>query len=136
MIRGARVVAQQALMFSRLSGSVQRVLVNGAAGIVSLRPSGEPFSVMGFTIKSGKIVEIDVLGDPARPAGLICRYSKIDKQVYVAEVRVDGLKDRGCRCRPQLALSAFTPPLSSHSTKPVFRAQIRLKGGEGYSHPG
>ena len=64
--RGARAAAQQALMFSRLSGSVHRVLVNGAAGIVSLRPSGEPFSVMGFTIKSGKIVEIDVLGDPAR----------------------------------------------------------------------
>ena len=66
VIRGARAVAQQALMFSRLSGSVQRVLVNGAAGIVSLRPSGEPFAVMGFTIKSGKIVEIDVLGDPGR----------------------------------------------------------------------
>jgi len=69
VIRGARAVAQQALMFSRLSGSVHRVLVNGPAGIVSLRPSGEPFAVMGFTIKSGKIVEIDVLGDPAR----LCR---------------------------------------------------------------
>lgn len=66
VIRGAQAVAQQALMFSRLSGAVQRVLVNGAAGIVSLRPSGEPFSVMGFTIKSGKIVEMDVLGDSAR----------------------------------------------------------------------
>ena len=43
---------------------------------------------------------------PPGSAGLICRYSTIDKQVYVAELRVDGLKDRGCRCRPQLALSA------------------------------
>ena len=43
---------------------------------------------------------------PPGSAGLICLYSTIDKQVYVAELRIDGLKDRGCRCRPQLALSA------------------------------
>lgn len=65
-IRGARTVAEQALMFSRLAQSVQPVLVNGAAGIVSRLPSGEPFSVMGFIVRSNKIVEIDVLRDPAR----------------------------------------------------------------------
>ncbi len=39
----------------------------GAAGVVSTR-DGEPFSVMGFTVKGGEIVEIDVLADPVRPA--------------------------------------------------------------------
>jgi RNA polymerase sigma factor (sigma-70 family) len=65
-IRGARAVAEQASTFSRFAGSVQPVLVNGAAGIVSWLPGGQPFSVMGFTVKRGKIVEIHVLGDPAR----------------------------------------------------------------------
>jgi len=49
-LRGARVIAQQAMMFSKLAASVQPVLVNGAAGIVSWRPGGQPFSVMGFTV--------------------------------------------------------------------------------------
>jgi hypothetical protein len=65
-IRGARTVAEQALMFSRLAQSVQPVLVNGTAGIVSWLPGGQPFSVMGFTVRGSRIVEIDVLGDPAR----------------------------------------------------------------------
>lgn len=64
--RGARAVARQALAFSRLAGSAQRVLVNGATGIVSWRPDGQPFSVMGFIVKGGRIVEIDVLADPER----------------------------------------------------------------------
>jgi hypothetical protein len=65
-VRGARAVAEQALTFARLVGFVQPVLVNGAAGIVSWLPGGRPFSVMGFTVRRGKIVEIDVLADPAR----------------------------------------------------------------------
>jgi RNA polymerase sigma factor (sigma-70 family) len=64
--RGARAVAEQALTFSRLAGSAQRVLVNGTAGIVSWLPDGQPFSVMGFIVKGGRIVEIDVLADPRR----------------------------------------------------------------------
>jgi RNA polymerase sigma-70 factor (ECF subfamily) len=65
-VRGARAVAGQALTFSRLDLVVQPVLVNGAAGIVSWLPGRRPLSVMGFTIRLGKIVEIDVLADPAR----------------------------------------------------------------------
>ena len=65
-IRGAGIVAQQALMFSRLAEYVQPVQVNGAAGIISWLPDGRPFSVMGFTVRKGKIVQIDVLSDPAR----------------------------------------------------------------------
>jgi RNA polymerase sigma-70 factor (ECF subfamily) len=70
IVRGARAVAEQALMFSRLAEYVQPVLVNGAAGIVSWRPGGQPFSVMGFTVRNSKIVEINVLGDPERLARL------------------------------------------------------------------
>ena len=69
-IRGARTVAEQAIMFSRLAASAQPVLVNGAAGIISWLPDGQPFSVMGFTIQrqvdGNRIVAIDVFRDPAR----------------------------------------------------------------------
>ena len=68
LIRGARAVAEQARMFSQLelAASVQPILVNGVAGIVSWLPSGQPFSVMGFTVSQERIVEIIVLGDPER----------------------------------------------------------------------
>jgi RNA polymerase sigma-70 factor (ECF subfamily) len=59
-------VAEQALFYSRLAQSVQPVLVNGVAGIVSRLPGGQPFSVMGFTVRHGKIAEIDVFRDPER----------------------------------------------------------------------
>jgi RNA polymerase sigma-70 factor (ECF subfamily) len=69
-VRGAKAVAEQALIFSRLVESAQPVLVNGAAGIVSWLPGGRPFSVLGFTVRRGKVVEIDVLADPSRLAQL------------------------------------------------------------------
>jgi RNA polymerase sigma-70 factor (ECF subfamily) len=65
-VRGAQAVAEQALAFSRLAAAAQPIRVNGAAGIVSWLPGGQLFSVMGFTIKGGKIVEIDILADPER----------------------------------------------------------------------
>jgi hypothetical protein len=40
-------------------------LVNGAVGVVATL-DGEPFSVGGFTVRGGKIVEMDVLADPER----------------------------------------------------------------------
>ncbi len=64
-VRGAAAVAGQALTYSRLGLLVQPALVNGAAGAVSTR-DGEPFSVGGFTVRGGKIVEIDMLADPER----------------------------------------------------------------------
>jgi RNA polymerase sigma-70 factor, ECF subfamily len=63
---GARAVAEQALIFSRVTHSARAALVNGAAGIVSWLPNGQPFSVMGFTVRRGRIVEIDILADPTR----------------------------------------------------------------------
>jgi RNA polymerase sigma factor (sigma-70 family) len=73
-IRGARAVSEQTLTFSRLSPFVRPALVNGAAGVV-VAPRGRPFSVMGFTIRGGKIVEIDILADPAR-------LSRLDVSVF------------------------------------------------------
>jgi RNA polymerase sigma factor (sigma-70 family) len=67
--RGAEAVAGQALTFSRLGFPVRPALVNGAAGAVSTR-DGEPFSVVGFTVRGGTIVAIDILADPARLARL------------------------------------------------------------------
>jgi RNA polymerase sigma-70 factor (ECF subfamily) len=65
-VRGARAVAEQAMTFSRLGQFARPVLVNGAAGLVSWLPNGQLFSIMGFTVRRGKIVEIDILVDPAR----------------------------------------------------------------------
>ena len=65
-VRGAQAVAEQAAMFSRLGLSNQVVLVNGHVGILSRRPDGKLFSVIGFTIARGKIVEMDILADPER----------------------------------------------------------------------
>ena len=64
-LRGAQSVAEQALTFSQFAPFARPALVNGAAG-VAVSPRGRPFSVMGFTVSGGKIVEIDILADPAR----------------------------------------------------------------------
>jgi RNA polymerase sigma factor (sigma-70 family) len=64
-VRGARAVAERALMFARLSPYVRPALVNGAAGVV-VTPGGRPFSVMGFTVARGRIVAIDALADRER----------------------------------------------------------------------
>ena len=65
LIRGARAVAGGALSFSRFAPFARPALVNGAAGLVTVR-EGLPLSVMGFTVVRGKIAEIDVLADPER----------------------------------------------------------------------
>jgi RNA polymerase sigma factor (sigma-70 family) len=66
VLHGARTAAENALRFWRIAGSARPALVNGAAGIIAFALDGRPFSVVGFTIRRGKIVEIDVLADPAR----------------------------------------------------------------------
>jgi RNA polymerase sigma factor (sigma-70 family) len=65
VVRGARAVAGQALTFSQFAPFARLALVNGAAGLVTA-PGGRPLSVMGFTIRCGKVVEIDILADPER----------------------------------------------------------------------
>jgi RNA polymerase sigma factor (sigma-70 family) len=66
--RGAAAVAEQLRTtggFGRLARFARPALVNGAAGVV-VAPGGRPVAVMAFTIRDGKIAEIDILADPAR----------------------------------------------------------------------
>jgi RNA polymerase sigma factor (sigma-70 family) len=64
-VRGAAAVAGEALGYARLGLVVRPALVNGAVGAVSIL-EGEPFAVGGFTVRGGRIVEIDLLADPER----------------------------------------------------------------------
>ena len=68
-VRGAEAVAGQALTWSRVELAMQRVLINGVAGLVSTR-DGRVSSVGAFTVRGGKILEIDILADPDRLAQL------------------------------------------------------------------
>jgi len=61
-VRGAPAVAGT---FSGRVRLARPALVNGAAGAV-WAPGGRPRIVFGFTVRGGKIVEIDILADPAR----------------------------------------------------------------------
>jgi Sigma-70 region 2 len=65
VVSGAAAVAKQALAFAWRAQFAQPALVNGAAGVL-VADQGQPLAVMGFTIAHGKIVEIDILADPAR----------------------------------------------------------------------
>jgi hypothetical protein len=63
--RGARAVATQALVFAQRAPSARPALVNGTAGLVA-DTGGRLLAVMGFTVCGAKIMEIDILADPAR----------------------------------------------------------------------
>lgn len=65
IVRGAAAVAGQALTFSAIERVVRPALVNGAAGIVTF-VAGQPFAVMSFTVRNGRVAGIDILADPAR----------------------------------------------------------------------
>jgi RNA polymerase sigma-70 factor (ECF subfamily) len=68
-VQGAEAVARRAQMWSRVDLTMQRVLINGAAGMVTFL-DGKPFSVAAVTVRNGKIVELDFLADPERLAEL------------------------------------------------------------------
>jgi RNA polymerase sigma factor (sigma-70 family) len=64
-VRGAAAVAGQAVAYSQVGLVIKPALINGAVGVVATR-DGQPFSVGGFTVRHGRIVEMDWLADPAR----------------------------------------------------------------------
>jgi RNA polymerase sigma factor (sigma-70 family) len=64
-VRGAAAVAGQAVFYEQLGLVMKPALVNGAVGVVTTR-DGQPFSIGAFTVRDGKIVEMDWLADPAR----------------------------------------------------------------------
>jgi RNA polymerase sigma factor (sigma-70 family) len=66
--RGSAAVTEHTLTaggFPRLARLARPALVNGAAGVV-IAAAGRPFAVVGFTVKHGKILEIDIFADPNR----------------------------------------------------------------------
>lgn len=64
-IRGARNWAHGAIAFSQAARFVQPALVNGSVGLI-LAPGGKLSRVLRFTISNGKIVDAEIIGDPAR----------------------------------------------------------------------
>jgi len=66
LVRGAEAVMAQAASFSKVALSNHVVLVNGNIGLLTRLPDGRLFSVIGFTIAGGKVVEMDILADPDR----------------------------------------------------------------------
>jgi hypothetical protein len=64
-IRGARNWAQGAVAFSQMARFAQVALVDGSVGIVFV-PDGKLSRVLRFTIVDGKIVQADIIAEPAR----------------------------------------------------------------------
>ncbi len=65
ILRGAHAIAAGAVLFSSLAPHRAPALVNGAPGAV-VALDGAVVSVMAFTVREGRIAEIDVLADPDR----------------------------------------------------------------------
>ncbi|MFC8665106.1 RNA polymerase sigma factor SigJ [Streptomyces sp. NPDC057199] len=69
LVRGAKAVAEQALLFRQFAEYARPALVNGGVGVVTA-PDGQPLSVTALTVVDGRIVAMDILSDPERLAGL------------------------------------------------------------------
>jgi RNA polymerase sigma factor (sigma-70 family) len=69
LLRGARPVAESALLFRHFAQFARVVLVNGEVGVVNA-PEGRPLSVMGFTVADGQVVALHILADQERLARL------------------------------------------------------------------
>jgi RNA polymerase sigma-70 factor (ECF subfamily) len=66
---GAEPVARRAMGGSRFAHRARIAVVNGGAGVVVAR-GGRVLGVAGMTIAGGRIVEIDVVTDPAKLRGV------------------------------------------------------------------
>jgi RNA polymerase sigma-70 factor (ECF subfamily) len=74
-LRGAAEVAGQVLqglssVLALPRAHLRRAVVNGGAGVI-LSMGSRPLTVMGFTVASGKIVEIDSIADPERVGRIV-----------------------------------------------------------------
>ena len=66
LVRGARAVAERAMIFRGLVEGLTRILVNGIPGAIVWAPDGSPYTVLALTVKGGRIVALDFLADPNR----------------------------------------------------------------------
>ncbi|TDW89901.1 RNA polymerase sigma-70 factor (ECF subfamily) [Kribbella pratensis] len=62
LVRGAKAVVEQALMFSRMAPYTQLALVNGLPGAITV-VNDRLMGVMSITVTDGKITQIDILAD-------------------------------------------------------------------------
>jgi RNA polymerase sigma-70 factor (ECF subfamily) len=69
LVRGAREVIAQSQRFAPLGRFARPVLVNGGPGLLVAR-DGEPVALLAVTVQDDRIVELDILADPARLAAL------------------------------------------------------------------
>ncbi|GAA4789015.1 sigma-70 family RNA polymerase sigma factor [Streptomyces ziwulingensis] len=70
LVRGARQVAEQAMLFRRFTGRTRLVLVNGGIGALAVPEGKPPVSVMSVTVAEGRITGMYILADRERLAGL------------------------------------------------------------------
>ncbi|WP_081238167.1 RNA polymerase sigma factor SigJ [Streptomyces viridosporus] len=68
-LRGAKPVAESALLFARYTAAARMALVNDAIGLVSV-VEGRIRSVMSVTVTDGRITGLYILADPERLARL------------------------------------------------------------------
>ena len=64
-IRGAAAWAKGAVAYGHLARLTQPALVNGAIGVV-VAPQGRLVRALRFTIRDGRITDMDIIGNPAR----------------------------------------------------------------------
>ena len=65
VVRGAENVASRAVTFALPRAQLRPVRVNGEAGVV-VTVNGHVVSILGFTVRDGRILAIDALADPDR----------------------------------------------------------------------
>jgi RNA polymerase sigma factor (sigma-70 family) len=66
LVRGARAVAERAMIFRQFAETSRRILVNGIPGGIVWAPDGSPYAVVAMTVKGGRIVALDFLADADR----------------------------------------------------------------------
>nr|WP_315971412.1 hypothetical protein [Paenibacillus sp. N3.4] len=62
LTRGARALVQKV---SGRAQAAQSAIIDGSVGVIAA-PRGRLLYVLKFTIKSGKIAEVDLISDPTR----------------------------------------------------------------------
>ena len=67
--RGAEAIASQAIRFSVPDATLHPVLVDGTTGVF-VELEGRPIALMVFTVVDDRVVEIDIINDPARLVAL------------------------------------------------------------------
>src|SRR3954447_6402811 len=68
-LRGAELIARQAIRFSVPDATLHSVLVDGTTATLVER-AGTPVALMAFTVVDDLVVEIDIVNDPTRLAAL------------------------------------------------------------------